>query len=359
MSTGCTLNSTILMSSLIGLFSSNFQNHEVSVGEMNIAISNLRKDGILIRLAWGYFECLHCHDSQSGWRWYPFGPDFVFSQLYIVYGLLVSRSSKIGFNPGSRSPWSVREEGAALLRRGIPRPWKLRNHSRVQGTLMFICSLLMWLNPSILLTGRFLDRVLSSLGLPAWFRHVFFECHADNRLRFKLFAGSGEPWTRDGRIPHWCLLSMMILEALYLPWCRYLEAQECVMPWLYIDNFRCVACDPDEVLYAARFTTGYVRLVGQEPAPCKCVLISTSKMVRNDMRDWVLSQEGDRRSLQLDVRDLGVILIPLFVAGLLLLLLRLGWWSRVCWIFMRGSGCSRHVHPWSTALYWGICFLSE
>ena len=93
------------------------------------------------------------------------------------------------------------------------------------------------------------------------------------------------------------LLSMIILVALYLPWCRYLEAQECVMPWLYIDNLMCLACDPDEVLHAARFTTGYVRLVGQEPAPCKCVLISTSKMVRNDMRDWVLSQEGDRRSL--------------------------------------------------------------
>ena len=31
-----------------------------------------------------------------------------------------------------------------------------------------------------------LDAVLSSLGLPAWFRHAYFEYHAHVRLRFKL-----------------------------------------------------------------------------------------------------------------------------------------------------------------------------
>ena len=45
-----------------------------------------------------------------------------------------------------------------------------------------------------------LDSVLSSLGLPAWFRHAYFEYHAHVRLRFKLAAGLGEPWTRDGGI---------------------------------------------------------------------------------------------------------------------------------------------------------------
>ena len=34
-----------------------------------------------------------------------------------------------------------------------------------------------------------LDRVLSSLGLQGWFRHVYFEYHASVRLRFKLAAG--------------------------------------------------------------------------------------------------------------------------------------------------------------------------
>ena len=57
------------------------------------------------------------------------------------------------------------------------------------------------------------------------------------------------------------------------------------------------------LLNAARFTTGYVRLVGQEPAPSKCVLLSTSRDVRKDMR--VLSQEGDKWSVKFDVWDLG------------------------------------------------------
>ena len=43
-----------------------------------------------------------------------------------------------------------------------------------------------------------LDLVLSSLGLPGWFRHAYFEFHSHVRLRFKLAAGLGKPWTRDG-----------------------------------------------------------------------------------------------------------------------------------------------------------------
>ena len=55
------------------------------------------------------------------------------------------------------------------------------------------------------------DRDLSSLGLPAWFRHAYFECHFHVRLRFKLAAGLGELWTRDGGVPfehdvHCCLV---------------------------------------------------------------------------------------------------------------------------------------------------------
>ena len=68
-------------------------------------------------------------------------------------------------------------------------------------------------------------------------------------------------------------LSMMFIVALYLPWCRYLSAQE-----LYADHLKCVSGDSDLLLRAARFTTGYVRLVGQEPAPIvprgrSCLLI--------------------------------------------------------------------------------------
>ena len=67
-----------------------------------------------------------------------------------------------------------------------------------------------------------LDLVLSSLGLPGWFRHAYFEFHSHVRLRFKLAAGLGQPWTRDGGIPQGCPLSMMFIVALYLPWCKYL-----------------------------------------------------------------------------------------------------------------------------------------
>ena len=35
------------------------------------------------------------------------------------------------------------------------------------------------------------ERVLSSLGLPGWFRHAYFEFHAHVRLRFKLSSGLG------------------------------------------------------------------------------------------------------------------------------------------------------------------------
>ena len=68
----------------------------------------------------------------------------------------------------------------------------------------------------------------------------------------------------------------------YLPWCRYLAAQEWVEPQLYADTLECVSRDPGLRLRAARFTTGFVRLVGQEHAPSKHVLMSTSRTVRDD-----------------------------------------------------------------------------
>ena len=104
-----------------------------------------------------------------------------------------------------------------------------------------------------------LDRVLSSLGLPDWFRHAYFEYHSSVGLRFKLAAGLGQPWTRDGGIPQGCPLSMMFIVALYLPWCR------------------CVSGDPQVLLRAAKF---------------KCVFLSTSRVVRKEMRGWVVSDEG-------------------------------------------------------------------
>ena len=151
-----------------------------------------------------------------------------------------------------------------------------------------------------------LDRVLSSLGLPGWFRHAYFEYHAHVRLRFKLASGLGEPWTRDGwyssRLSFEYDVHCSSVSALVEVSCC---SGEGVQPQLYADNLKCVSRDPGLLLNAARFTTRYVRLVGQELAPSKCVLLSTSREVRRDMKDWVLSQEGDQWSVMFDVRDLG------------------------------------------------------
>ena len=92
--------------------------------------------------------------------------------------------------------------------RGLVEAWYttalvLRKCCLVPLTLMYISSWLMLSSHLTLLIG-ILDRVLSSLGLPGWFRHVYFEYHAHVRLRFKLASGLGEHWTRDGGIPQGC-----------------------------------------------------------------------------------------------------------------------------------------------------------
>ena len=55
----------------------------------------------------------------------------------------------------------------------------------------------------------------------------------------------------------------------------------------------------------SRFTNTYIRLVGQAPAHSKCILLSTSVVVRRLIKGWVLSDGGDRWSVKLDTRDLG------------------------------------------------------
>ena len=128
-----------------------------------------------------------------------------------------------------------------------------------------------------LLFGPILDCSLERLGLPSWFRKVHFSFNCQVRLRFKLAAGSGEFWCRDGSIPQGCPLSMVSKVALYVPWCRRLEAMPCIKPHLYADNLKCSAVCPNALLGAARFTAQYVRSVGQDVSPGKCVLLSTSK----------------------------------------------------------------------------------
>ena len=63
--------------------------------------------------------------------------------------------------------------------------------------------------------------------------------------------------------------------------------------------------DRKTLLAAARFTDQYIRAVGQEASPSKCVLLSTCKGTRKKMKNWAISA-GDRNwGTKLDVRDLG------------------------------------------------------
>ena len=59
-----------------------------------------------------------------------------------------------------------------------------------------------------------------------------------------------------------------------------------VTPQLYGDNLKCLSPSLEAFSGAAGFTHMYMKLVGQEAAPRKCVLLSTSKKVRTDVSTW-------------------------------------------------------------------------
>ena len=150
-----------------------------------------------------------------------------------------------------------------------------------------------------------LDCALGRLGLLDWFRKVYISFHSQVRHRFKLAAGLGEPWCTDGGIPQGCPLSMVFIVALYVPWCRRLDALPDVKPQLYADNLKCSAERPRALFESASFTAQYVRSVGQDVSPRKCVLLSTSKSVRKAMKLWNVAGDVGFWNVQLDVRDLG------------------------------------------------------
>ena len=143
------------------------------------------------------------------------------------------------------------------------------------------------------------------LGLPGWFRRAYFSFHSQVRLRFKLAACLGEPWCRDGGIPQGCLLSIVFIVALYVPWCRHLDSLPDIKPQLYADNLKCSAERPRALFESARFTAQCVRSVGQDVSPGMCVLLCSSESVRKAMKLWDISGDGGFWNVQLDVRDLG------------------------------------------------------
>ena len=108
--------------------------------------------------------------------------------VYRIWLLLVWSSLRIGYALGSQPLFLVLVVASGR--------WRL-------GTLVFCtlrrCFLVLLTTKSFDTVDRsILDRVLSSLGLPGWFRHAFFEHHAHVWLHFKLASGLREPWTHDG-----------------------------------------------------------------------------------------------------------------------------------------------------------------
>ena len=98
---------------------------------------------------------------------------------------------------------------------------------------------------------------------------------------------------------------MVFTVVLYVPWCRHLDSLPDVKPQLYADNLWCSAERPCALIESTRFTAQYVRSVGQDVSPGKCVLLSSSKSVRKAMKLWDISGDGGFWNVQLDVRDLG------------------------------------------------------
>ena len=150
-----------------------------------------------------------------------------------------------------------------------------------------------------------LDCVLGRLGLPDWFHRMYFSFHCQVRLRFKLAAGLGEPWTRDGGIPQGCPLSMVFIVALYVPWCRHLEFLPHIKPQLYADNLKCSTTQLGLCLSLLTLLLGMFGLLDRMFLLAKCVLLSTSKAVRRAMKLWDISGDGGFWKVQLDIRDLG------------------------------------------------------
>ena len=91
-----------------------------------------------------------------------------------------------------------------------------------------------------------LDCVWNRLG----FRHVYFEFHANVRPCFKLAAGIGNAWTRDGGIPQDCPLSVFFIVAFF----RFLESTGGMKLQLFADNLNCVSCNSDALFDAARIS---------------------------------------------------------------------------------------------------------
>ena len=142
---------------------------------------------------------------------------------------------------------------------------------------------------------------------------------------------------------------MMFIVALFLPWCRYLGAHCGVSPLLYADNLKCVSWDPGLLLRAARFTTGFVRLVGQEPLPVRvCCFVLFGLLGVRCVAGFFLSEVIGGLSSLMSETWVGILILrggaglPLYLPEYVLLFLVLILFLPFTWTFMVVFGCSCH-----------------
>ena len=117
-----------------------------------------------------------------------------------------------------------------------------------------------------------LDFALGRLRLPDWFCQTYFSFHSQVRLKLSLLlvlVHLGVGMVVFLRVVHlvWCLL----LPCMSL-WCCHLESLPDVKQQLYADNSKCSAKRPGAFVDSAKFTAQFVRSVGQDVSPGKCVL---------------------------------------------------------------------------------------
>ena len=145
------------------------------------------------------------------------------------------------------------------------------------------------------------DCALGRLGLPAWFRRVYFSFHREDRLRFKLAAGLGVAWTRDGGILQGCPLSMVFIVALYAPRCRHLESLV-----VHGDDF-VVSGEAVDVVWMRNELESKLEInttiLGDEPGMSKEVKILTRKLCWHD--GVGISYEADRKHAEVIIRETG------------------------------------------------------
>ena len=117
-----------------------------------------------------------------------------------------------------------------------------------------MCLLRMLLSPLTTVDRGVLDSVLSSLGLPAWFRRVLrVSCSCSLSVQVVVWFGGTLASELEGS--RGCHRSILFIVATYLLWCVYLLAFDGAQPQIYKDKLKCVTHDLERFFWAARLGT--------------------------------------------------------------------------------------------------------